>query len=121
MKKRELDACKKTGWTVYSYGDGKVKVSKTSPAGTLVVLDVKAEDFAKCAKKFAKDFNADGYAVDMWVKRLKRDGGADKIPSITAYYNDAENIAKILRELAKALEESETVTEKYTVIPCLKA
>lgn len=58
----------------------------------------------RMSKKYAADFDPDEH-IEMWV--MARHNGAKGVPSIRELVHDAEDIDKMLQELAAALQEAE--------------
>ena len=74
------------------------------PAGEDFIVAVDAENFVENVKKYAADFDPDEH-IEMWV--MARHNGAKGVPSIRELVHDAEDIDKMLQELAAALQEAE--------------
>ena len=98
MNERYREVCENRDWSVTVCDDGTVELEKYSPAGEDFIVAVDAENFVE------NDFDPDEH-IEMWV--MARHNGAKGVPSIRELVHDAEDIDKMLQELAAALQEAE--------------
>ena len=104
VNERYREVCENRDWSVTVFDDGTVELEKYSPAGEDFIVAVDAENFVENVKKYAADFDPDEH-IEMWV--MARHNGAKGVPSIRELVHDAEDIDKMLQELAAALQEAE--------------
>ena len=104
MNERYREVCENRDWSVTVFDAGTVELEKYSPAGEDFIVAVDAENFVENVKKYAADFDPDEH-IEMWV--MARHNGAKGVPSIRELVHDAEDIDKMLQELAAALQEAE--------------
>lgn len=101
LKKKYLDILEKQDWSVSSYtGDGRVELGKYSPAGEDFNICVDVENFPEAVAEYAAGFNIDEH-IEMWIEA--RHNGTRGVPSTRELVKDAEDIDKMLQELAAAL------------------
>lgn len=106
LKRKYLKILEKQGWNVCGYtDDGGVEIEKYSPAGEDFVMCVAVEDFPEAVMEYYRDFDVDEH-IEMWAE-TRRNGGRN-IPSIRRLAVDAEEIDKMLQELAMALRRGRT-------------
>lgn len=105
LDQKYLDVLEKQDWQVSSYtGDGRVELQKYSPAGEDFNICVEVEDFPRAVAVYSADFDPDEH-IEMWIEARKN--GVRGIPSTRELVHDAEDIDKMLQELASALWEAE--------------
>lgn len=98
-----IDILEENDWSICSYtDDGRVEIEKYSPAGEDFLMYVEIENFPKSVREYANDFDPDEHA-EMWINARGRVNGVPN--SIRELIDDAEEIQKMLNELADALEE----------------
>lgn len=106
MKKLEqkyLDVLEKHDWAVSSYtDDGRVEIEKYSPAGEDFSICVEVKNFPDAVAEYAADFDIDEH-IAMWIEAKQH--GTSGVPSARELVHDAEDIDKMLQELAAALTE----------------
>jgi len=91
------------GWAVSSYtDDGRVELEKYSPAGEDFLMCVEVENFPDAVMEYYEDFDVDEH-IEMWIEARKH--GTRGVPSPRELVKDAEDIDKMLQELADALAE----------------
>lgn len=98
------DVCEQLGWAVNESDDGTVELEKHSPAGEDFVATVDVDKFVENVKSYAADFDQDEH-IAMWI--LAGRSGTSGVPSARVLVKDAEDIAKMLQELADALSDAE--------------
>lgn len=112
MKKLEekyLDVLELHDWTVSSYtDDGRVELQKYSPAGEDFNICVEVEDFPDAVAEYAADFDIDEH-IEMWIEA--KGNGTRGVPSARELVHDAEEIDKMLQELAVALAEKKEAAD----------
>lgn len=112
IEKRYLDVLEKHDWTVSSYtDDGRVELEKYSPAGEDFSICVGVENLPAEVREYAAGFDIDEH-IEMWIEA--RRNGTSGVPSTRDLVKDAEDIDKMLRELAAALSRAEEVSECST-------
>ena len=99
LKAKYRNICDKLGWWVREYDD-YVEVGKYSPAGEDFFFIVTAENFAREVDLYADKFDPDEH-IEMWIEA--RRNGVQGVPTTRELVDDAEEIQKMLDELAKAL------------------
>ena len=90
-------------WSVTKNG-AWYEFSKYSPAGedfSFTVYDETGNDIAECVAVYVDGFDKDDH-VEMWMEA--RRNGVDGVPTIRELVDDAEEIEKMLNELAESLE-----------------
>lgn len=93
-----IDAAEKLDWSVYVDKDNNyIEFEKYSPAGEDFSFSVGAEDVIEEVKAYASDFDIDEH-IEMWIEA--RHNGVRGVPSIRELVKDAEDIDKMLQELA---------------------
>lgn len=104
-----LDVLGKHGWAVCGYtGDGRAELEKHSPAGEDFIMCVGVENFPAEVREYAADFDIDEH-IEMWIEARKN--GVSGIPSTRELVHDAEDIDKMLQEVAAALSRAEEAGE----------
>lgn len=112
IEKRYLDVLEKHGWAVSSYtDDGRVELEKYSPAGEDFSICVGVENLPAEVREYAAGFDIDEH-IEMWIGA--RRNGTSGVPSTRELVKDAEDIDKMLQELAAALSRAEEVSECST-------
>lgn len=107
IEQRYLDVLEKHDWAVSSYtGDGRVELEKFSPAGEDFSICVGVENLPAEVREYAAGFDIDEH-IEMWIE-ARRSGTRD-VPSTRELVKDAEDIDKMLQELAAALSRAEEV------------
>ena len=94
------EIAERLGWRVSEYDDGTADFSKYSPAGEDFSFTVNAEEAEKEIYEFYNDFDVDEH-VEMWIEA--RENGTPGVPSTRELVEDAEDIYKMLKELASAV------------------
>lgn len=103
LKKKYLDVLEKHDWAVSSYtDDGRVELEKYSPAGEDFIVCLEVENFPEAVSEYAAGFDIDEH-IEMWIEAKKN--GTRGVPSARELVHDAEDIDKMLQELAAALAE----------------
>lgn len=98
-----LEILEKQDWKVSNYtDDGRVEIEKYSPAGEDFSVCAEVENFPEAVMEYYMDFDVDEH-IEMWVEA--RRNGVSGIPSVRRLAVDAEEINKMLEELAIALNE----------------
>ena len=101
LEKKYLDVLEKLDWTVSSYtDDGRVELETHSPAGEDFLICVEEESFPHAVAECYEDFDVDEH-IEMWIEARKN--GVSGVPSTRRLVKDAEDIEKMLEELAEAL------------------
>lgn len=105
LDQKYIDILEKHDWSVSSYtGDGRVELEKYSPAGEDFIMCVEVENFPQAVAEYAADFDIDEH-IEMWIEA--RHNGVSGVPSTRELVKDAEDIDKMLQELAAALFKAE--------------
>lgn len=104
MNEKYIEICEKLDWTVHEHQKGYVDLEKYSPAGEDFIFGVSSKNFVYDVKSYAAGFDQDEH-IEMWIEA--RHNGTKGIPSIRELVKDAEDIDKMLQELAAALAEVE--------------
>ena len=109
-KYREI--CEALEWAVTECEDGTIELEKYSPAGEDFIFHVEAENFAREVEDYADSFDPDEH-IAMWILAKHR-GTCSGIPSTRELVHDAEDIDKMLHELADALtaDDRKTIREQ---------
>lgn len=103
LEQKYIDILEENDWNVSSYtDDGRVELEKYSPAGEDFLMCVEVENFPESVREYANDFDVDEHA-EMWIETRRSVSGVPN--SIRELIEDAEEIQKMLNELADALEE----------------
>lgn len=101
LAQKYIDVLEARDWAVSSYtNDGRVELETYSPAGEDFCICVEVENFPEAIAKYAADFDPDEH-IEMWIEG--RNNGVRGVPSTRELVKDAENIDKMLQELADAL------------------
>ena len=86
------------GWHLTLLNDNDVEIGNYSPAGEDITFSLSGDSsYAKQIIDYAEDFDEDEH-VKMWIN-----SGASGVPSIKELVEDAEEIQKMLNELADAV------------------
>lgn len=105
LDQKYLDVLEVHDWSVSSYTeDGRVELQKYSPAGEDFSICVDVENFPDAVVECAADFDIDEH-IEMWIEAKKN--GVGGVPSARVLVHDAEEIDKMLEEIALALKEVE--------------
>lgn len=107
MNPKYREVCERLEWSVYECGDGSIELEKYSPAGEDFSICVGAENFVDNVKEYAASFDQEEH-IEMWVSVRHTVSG---VPSIKELVKDAEDIDKMLKELAEALFQAELAEE----------
>lgn len=107
MNPKYREVCERLEWSVYECDDGSIELEKHSPAGEDFSICVGAENFVDNVKEYAASFNQEEH-IEMWVSARHAVSG---VPSIKELVKDAEDIDKMLKELAEALFQAELSEE----------
>lgn len=103
LKEKYLEILEKQDWRVCGYtDDGRVELEKFSPAGEDFIICVSVENFPDAVVEYYESFDIDEH-IEMWVEA--RRNGTTGIPSVRRLAIDAEEIDKMLEDLALALKE----------------
>lgn len=92
------------GWYVHFCDDNSIEFETYSPAGEDFIFSIEGRDIVREVAEYAYDFDADEHA-SMWIDARERVSGVPK--SIRTLIDDADEIQKMLDELADALREIE--------------
>lgn len=104
MNEKYREICERLEWAVREETDGTVELEKYSPAGEDFIITVNAEGFVENVKEYAASFDIDDH-IAMWIEA--KQNGARGVPSTRELVKDAEDIDKMLQELAAALFAAE--------------
>jgi hypothetical protein len=96
--------CENCGWEISDVGDTTIELGKYSPAGEDFSFTAEKENFIKSVKEYAAYFDIDEH-IEMWIEARK--SGMRGVPSTRELVKDAEDIDKMLQELAAALASYE--------------
>ncbi len=107
MNPKYREVCERLEWSVYECDDGSIELEKHSPAGEDFSICVGAENFVDNVKEYAASFDQEEH-IEMWVSARHAVSG---VPSIKELVKDAEDIDKMLKELAEALFQAELAEE----------
>lgn len=103
LEQKYIYILEENDWIVSSYtDDGRVELKKYSPAGEDFSMCVEVENFLESVREYANDFDPDEHA-EMWINARGRVNGVPN--SIRELIDDAEEIKKMIYELAAVLEE----------------
>lgn len=103
LEQKYIEILKENDWSISSYtDDGRVELEKYSPAGEDFLMCVEVENFPESVREYANDFDSDEHA-EMWINARGRVNGVPN--SIRELIDDAEEIKKMIYELADVLEE----------------
>ena len=109
LAQKYIDVLEAHDWAVSSYtNDGRVELETYSPAGEDFCICVEVENFPEAIAKYAADFDPDEH-IEMWIEG--RNNGVRGVPSTRELVKDAEDIDKMLQELASALREADEATD----------
>ena len=103
MISKIIEKAEELEWACTVCDDGGLEFEKYSPAGEDFFFYVSGSDPVREVKEYARDFDADEHAEMLVESRGKR-GVPD---SVWALIDDADEIQKMLNELADALAELE--------------
>lgn len=107
-----LDVLEKHNWAVCGYtGDGRVELEKFSPAGEDFIICVEVGNLPAEVREYSAGFDIDEH-IEMWIEA--RRNGTRGVPSIRELVKDAEDIYKMLQELATALSRAEELSKCVT-------
>lgn len=95
-----IEICESEGWNMYDTGEG-LEISQASPAGEDFFFYVDKKDLLHNIINFAYNFDAEEHAK-MWVENMHIVPGVPQ--SIQILIDDANDIAKMLENLADKLE-----------------
>ena len=90
------------GWRVHFYDDNSIEFETYSPAGEDFIFSIEGRDIVREVAEYAYDFDADEHA-SMWINARERVPGVPK--SVRTLIDDADEIQKMLDEVAYALRE----------------
>lgn len=107
MNPKYREICEELDWYWLDCGDGNIELEKHSPAGEDFSICVGAENFVDNVKEYAASFDQEEH-IEMWVSARHTVSG---VPSIKELVKDAEDIDKMLKELAEALFQAELAEE----------
>ncbi|MEG2678803.1 MAG: hypothetical protein RR949_02620 [Oscillospiraceae bacterium] len=110
MNKQQEEICEKLGWTFSVYTDC-IELGKHSPAGEDFSFTVDKDTFIDNVKGYAASFDIDEH-IGMWIEARK--DGVGGVPSTRELVKDAEDIDKMLQELAAALFEADCAASCHT-------
>lgn len=103
LEQKYIEILEENDWSISSYtDDGRVEVQKYSPAGEDFLMCVEVESFPESVREYANNFDADEHA-EMWIEARGRVNGVPN--SVRELIDDAEEIKKMIYELAAVLEE----------------
>ena len=109
IEKQYLDVLENRGGAVSSYtDDGRVELEKYSPAGEDFSICVGVENLPSEVREYAAGFDIDEH-IEMWIEARKN--GVSGVPSTRELVKDAEDIDKMLQEIAAALSRAEEASE----------
>lgn len=100
MREKVIKKIEELEWAVTEGDDGSLELEKYSPAGEDFIFEVKGEDIAAEVREYADDFDTDEH-IEMWVMARHNVSG---VPDIKTLVQDADDIQKMLDELADALD-----------------
>lgn len=100
-KGRLLEAAENEGWSVSEDEHGGVEFEKHSPAGEDFLFYIHGKDIVSGVREYAYDFDTEEH-VTMLV--IAKNNGFAGVPSIRELCDDADEIQRMLDELADALE-----------------
>lgn len=101
LKKKYLDVLERLDWSVIGYtDDGRVEIENSSPAGENLVICVDVKDFPMSVAEYSNNFDVDEH-VEVWIEA--RQNGVAGVSPARILVHDAEDIEKMLLDLADAL------------------
>ena len=108
MKKQYKEEIERLGWWIEE-GDKQIEIGQHSPAGEDFSFCIDPEDPVGQIRQYADSFDPDEHAT-MWIEAR---GHVSGVPtSIRDLIEDAEEIEKMLKDLADALEQVPKTTRK---------
>ena len=108
MKKQYKEEIERLGWWIEE-GDKQIEIGQYSPAGEDFSFCIDAEDLVGQIRQYADSFDPDEHAA-MWIEARGQVFGVPT--SIRALIEDAEEIEKMLKDLADALEQVNAIAQK---------
>ena len=109
IESKYLNVLENHGWAVSSYtDDGRVELEKYSPTGEDFSICVGVENLPAEVREYAAGFGIDEH-IEMWIEARKN--GVSGVPSTRELVKDAEDIDKMLQEIAAALSRAEEASE----------
>lgn len=93
------EIAERLGWKVNKY-DNALEFHNYSPAGEDISFAVNAEEAAKEIYEYYDGFDVDEH-IAMWIEARKN--GVSGVPDTRRLVEDAEDISKMLEELAGAM------------------
>ena len=109
IESKYLNVLENHGWAVSSYtDDGRVELEKYSPAGEDFSIRGGVENLPAEVREYAAGFGIDEH-IEMWIEARKN--GVSGVPSTRELVKDAEDIDKMLQEIAAALSRAEEASE----------
>ena len=107
LDKKYKEVCEDLDWRV-NEDEETIELGRRSPAGEDFFFSVDVENFVEDVKKYAFNFDTEEH-IEMWIDARKN--GVRGVPSIRELVQDADEIQKMLQELAEALQKAENSTE----------
>lgn len=108
MKKQYKEEIEGLGWWIKE-GDKQIEIGQCSPAGEDFSFCIDDEDPVRQIRQYADGFDPDEHAT-MWIEAR---GHVSGIPtSVRDLIEDAEEIEKMLTDLADALERVDAIAQK---------
>lgn len=107
LSEKYREICESLDWTIREYDDGTVEVCQASPAGEDFFFTANVKDFPREVEEYAENFDPDEH-IEMWIEA--RRNGVAGVPSTRELVHDAEEIQKMLNELAEALTADDKTT-----------
>ena len=105
LDQKLIEVCNRLGWVLdIDQEDGMVELRQASPAGEDFSIEVDIIGFVSEVATYADSFDEERH-VKMWLDA--KEHGVSGVPSIRELLDDADDIKKMLTELAEELQEVE--------------
>lgn len=105
LDKRLIEVCEAFGWRVdIDSESGTVELWQASPAGEDFSFEVDIVGFVEEVDEYANDFDEEEHVAN-WIDAKRN--GCSGVPSIKELVEDADDIKRMLVNLAEALEYTE--------------
>lgn len=103
VKEKIMDIADDLFWGTTECGDGSIEFERRSPADEDFIFTIDGNDPVKEIRDYARDFDPEEHA-EFWVRNREN---STSIPNIRILIEDADDIKKMLTELAEAVSKME--------------
>lgn len=103
VKEKVMDIADDLFWGTTECDDGSIEFERRSPADEDFIFTIDGNDPVKEIQDYARDFDPEEHA-EFWVRNREN---STSIPSIRVLMEDADDIKKMLNELAEAVSKME--------------